>query len=120
MEVSLSELKALEWRTMLIWKSSPPLLPHHSPLPGIVKCMGRSMHGRLAGGVCSIRGMVPCTISWVGGCAGHSCALSCWASWEGLGIASIYLGGHSPAIKCIVHCDLFLVCNIVPVYNAME
>jgi len=54
-----------------------------------------------AGGLCSIRGMVPRTIPWVDGCARYSCAPSCWAGWEGVGVASIYLGGHFPVVKCM-------------------
>ena len=46
--------------------------------------------------------------------------LSCWASWEGVGVASTYLGGHFPVIKCMACCDLFLVGDVALMYNAVE
>jgi len=78
------------------------------------------MRSGSAGSSCSIRGMVPHTIPWVDGCTRYSCALSCWAGWEAVGIASMYLGGRFPVVKCMVHCDLFLVGNVAHVYNAVE
>ena len=45
---------------------------------------------------------------------------SCWAGWEGVGVASTYLGGHFPVVKCMACCDLFLVGNVVLMYNAVE
>ena len=36
------------------------------------------------------------------------------------GVASTYLGGCSPAIKCIARRDLFLLGDVAPVYNAVE
>ena len=45
---------------------------------------------------------------------------SCWANWEGVGVASMYLRGHFPVVKCMACYNLFLVGNVALMYNAME